>query len=141
MIILDTDVVSALMRPTPEAILVDWLDSQPAESIWLSSIGIFEIRLGIACLDDGKRRTALETAFARLHNVVIEKRILDFDRAAAEQAAALAAERRRTGRPGDMRDTQIAGIALARRAAIATRNTRHFGGLSVPVINPWQHPA
>lgn len=141
MIILDTDVVSALMRPTPEAIVVDWLDSQPAESIWLSSISIFEIRLGIACLDDGKRRTALETAFARLHNVVIEKRILDFDRAAAEQAAVLAAERRRTGRPGDMRDTQIAGMALARRAAIATRNTRHFGGLSVPVINPWQHPA
>ena len=141
MIILDTDVVSALMRPTPVAIVVEWLDSQPAESIWLSSNSIFEIRLGIACLDDGKRRIALEAAFARLHNVVIEMRILDFDRAAAEQAAALAADRRRIGRPGDMRDTQIAGIALARRAAIATRNTRHFSGLSVPVINPWQHPA
>lgn len=64
--------------------------------------------------------------------------MLDFDSAAATEAAALAATRRKTGRPVDMRDTQIAGIALARRATLATRNVRHFQGLNVPVIDPWE---
>jgi predicted nucleic acid-binding protein len=139
-IILDTNVLSALMRTAPEAEVVRWLDHQPAESIWITSITLFETRLGLALLPGGKRRRSLEVAFDRLLAEDLENRVLDFDSAAATEAAALAASRRRTGRPVDIRDTQIAGIALARRAKLATRNVRHFKDLTVTVIDPW-HPA
>ena len=138
MIILDTNVLSALMRQTPEASVVSWLDRQPAESVWITSVTLFEARLGLALLPKGRRRQALEAAFARLLKDDLEDRVLDFDSAAATEAALLAAERQKSGRPVDMRDTQIAGIAVARRATLATRNARHFRDLKVPVINPWQ---
>ena len=138
MIILDTNVLSALMRTEPEAAVVRWLDHQPAESIWLTSITLFEARLGLAPLPKGRRRQSLESAFDRLLEEDLENRVLDFDRAAATEAAALAAARQRAGRTVDMRDTQIAGIALARRAALATRNVRHFRDLGATVIDPWE---
>jgi predicted nucleic acid-binding protein len=137
-IILDTNVLSALMRTAPDAAVVRWLDRQPAESVWITSITLFESRLGLALLPKGRRRRSLELAFDRLLEEDLEHRVLDFDSAAATEAAALAATRRKTGRPVDMRDTQIAGIALARRATLATRNVRHFQGLNVPVIDPWE---
>lgn len=137
MIILDTNVLSALMRTIPEATVVTWLDRQPAESIWITSITLFEARLGLALLPRGKRRQTLETAFARLLEDDLENRVLDFDAAAAAEAATLAADRQRTGRPVDIRDTQIAGIALACHAVVATRNIRHFSDLKVPVVDPW----
>jgi toxin FitB len=137
-IILDTNVLSALMRTEPEAVIADWLDLQPAESIWITSITLFEARLGLALLPKGRKRQALEVAFGRLLEEDLGNRVLDFDSIAATEAAFLAAARQRTGRPIDMRDTQIAGIALARRATLATRNVRHFQDLNVPVINPWE---
>ncbi|MCC6869492.1 MAG: type II toxin-antitoxin system VapC family toxin [Burkholderiales bacterium] len=137
MIVLDTNVMSALMRAPSEVVVVRWLDRQPAESIWTTSITVFEIRLGLALLPKGRRRQLLETAFDGLLAEDLEYRVLDFDSAAAAEAAALAAARKRAGRPVDMRDTQIAGIALARRATLATRNVRHFQDLKVAVINPW----
>ena len=137
MIILDTNVLSALMRTLPEALVVAWLDRQPAESVWITSITLFEARLGLALLPTGRRRQALEAAFARLLKEDLENRVLDFDSAAAAEAASLAAERQKAGRPVDMRDTQIAGIALARRATLATRNVRHFGDLKIPIVDPW----
>lgn len=138
MIILDTNVLSALMRIAPEAQIVRWLDHQPAESIWITAITLFETRLGLALLPKGRRRQLLELAFNRLLEEDLENRVLDFDSAAATEAAALAAARQRAGRTVDVRDTQIAGIALARRATLATRNVRHFQDLSVTVIDPWQ---
>lgn len=138
MIILDTNVLSALMRIAPEAQIVRWLDRQPAESIWITAITLFETRLGLALLPKGRRRQSLELAFDRLLEEDLENRVLDFDSAAATEAAVLAAARQRAGRGVDMRDTQIAGIALARRATLATRNVRHFQDLSVTVIDPWQ---
>ena len=138
MIILDTNVLSALMRTAPETAVVRWLDHQPAESIWITSITLFETRLGLALLPRGRRRQLLEAAFERLFQEDLESRVLDFDRAAATEAAMLAATRHRAGRPVDMRDTQIAGIALARRAALATRNIKHFRDLNVTVIDPWE---
>lgn len=138
MIILDTNVLSALMRQVPEAPVVAWLDRQPAESIWITSITLFEARLGLVLLPKGRRRQALESAFARLLEEDLENRVLDFDSAAATEAASLAAQRQKTGRPVDMRDTQIAGIALARHATLATRNVRHFANLNVPVVDPWE---
>ncbi|MGQ0547730.1 MAG: type II toxin-antitoxin system VapC family toxin [Betaproteobacteria bacterium] len=135
MIILDTNVLSALMRG--ERKIVDWMDRQAAESSWTTTVTLFEIRLGLMLLPQGRRRRALETAFTRLIDDDLESRVLDFDSAAANEAAALAAERQKAGRPVDIRDTQIAGIALARRGTVATRNARHFRDLSVPVVDPW----
>src|SRR5450755_221659 len=137
MIILDTNVLAALMRNVPEAPVVAWLDRQPVESVWITSITLFEARLGLALLPSGRRRTALETAFARLLKEDLENGVLDFDSAAATEAASLAAARQKIGRPVDMRDTQIAGIALARRATLATRNVRHFSDLKISIVDPW----
>lgn len=137
MIILDTNVLSALMRKAPEAAVVDWLDRQPADSVWLSSITVFETRFGLALLPKGRRRNALERAFETVLTDDLANRVLDFDAVAAAAAAQLAADRQKAGRTVDLRDTLIAGIALARRATIATRNTKHFEGLDVPVISPW----
>jgi predicted nucleic acid-binding protein len=138
MIILDTNVLSALMRQAPEAPVVAWLDRQPTESVWITSITLLEARLGLALLPKGRRQQTLEAAFARLLEEDLENRVLDFDSAAATEAASLAAERQKVGRSVDMRDTQIAGIALARRATLATRNVRHFRDLNVPIVDPWE---
>lgn len=137
MIILDTNVASALMQRTPDVAVIDWLNQQPAESIWLTSITIFETRFGLALLPKGRRRDSLEDAFNRLLSEDLDKRILDFDVPAASAAAIVAAARQRAGRPVDMRDTQIAGIAVSRNATLATRNTKHFTDLSIDVVNPW----
>jgi predicted nucleic acid-binding protein len=136
MIILDTNVLSALMRTAPEAAVVAWLDRQPPESVWITSITLFEARLGLALLPSGRRRQTLEVAFARLLLEDLENRVLDFDSAAAIEAASLA-ERQKNGRPVGIRDTQIAGIALARRATLATQNIRHFADLKISIVNPW----
>ncbi len=137
MIILDTNVLGALMRTVPDAPVVAWLDRQPAESVWITSITLFEARFGLALLPSGRRRQILEAAFARLLQDDLENRVLDFDSAAATKAASLAAARQKSGRPVDMRDTQIAGIALARRAMLATRNVRHFSDLKISIVDPW----
>lgn len=138
MIILDTNVLSALMRQQPDASVVRWLDGQPPASIWITSITLFEARLGIALLPKGSRRTALQEAFDILLAEDLENRVLAFDATAALEAAALAAQRQHAGRQVDIRDTEIAGIALARRATLATRNVRHFADLDVPVVDPWR---
>ena len=137
MIVLDTNVLSALMRTNPEIVVVAWLDRQPADSVWLTSITVFEARFGLALLPKGRRRSSLERAFDRVLTDDLSNRILALDELAAATAAQLAADRQRSGRPVDLRDTLIAGIAQSRRATIATRNARHFEGLDVPVVDPW----
>ncbi len=137
MIVLDTNVLSALMRQRPDPAVVAWLDTQPTESIWLTSITVFEGRLGLALLPAGRRRKSLEESFGRLLNEDLQNRVLAFDHAAATQAAQLGAQRQKAGRPVDIRDTQIAGIVISRRATLATRNLRHFDDLPTPVLNPW----
>lgn len=137
MIVLDTNVLSALMRDVPDTPVVEWLDAQPAESVWITSLTLFETRWGLKSLPAGKRRKALESNFDALLLEDLEGRVLDFDTAAADAAAGLAAARQRAGRPVDVRDTLIAGIVTARRATLATRNVKHYADLSVPVVNPW----
>jgi predicted nucleic acid-binding protein len=137
MIILDTGVVSGAMRPRSDIALIGWLDRQPRTSVWSTSISVLEIRFGIALLPLGSRRTRLERAFERVMDVMIEDRIMPFDTRAAEETAILMADRRRAGREGELRDTMIAGIAIARHATLATRNVRHFADLPVPVVDPW----
>jgi len=141
MIVLDTNVLSALMQQEPDARVVSWLDGQAAESIWISTVTLFEARYGLALLASGRRKKVLLQRFEQLLEEDLENRVLSFDTHAATLAAQLAADRKARGRPVDMRDTFIAGIALARRATLATRNTRHFDDLSVPVVDPWARSA
>ena len=138
MIILDTNVLSALMGQRPDLAITSWLDRQPRESMWTSSVTIMEIRFGLGTMARGRRREALVAAFERLVDEGIEHRVAVFDQGAAEHAAALMVARKSTGRLGDLRDTMIAGIALARRAALATRNVKHFDDAGLDLVNPWE---
>jgi len=138
MIVLDTNVLSAAMRRKADPVVVAWLDRQPSESLWITTITVFEIRFGLELLSDGRRRKKLENAFAQALEEDFQRRILSFDFQAAEEAAKLAARRRNAGQPVEFRDTQIAGIVLAHRAALATRNVRPFQDLPVTVIDPWR---
>jgi predicted nucleic acid-binding protein len=88
-------------------------------------------------MPEGRRRVSLQSSFDRVVENLIDDRILPFDAAAAVESARLAGIRRRIGRPNELRDTMIAGIVIARRATLATRNTRHFDDLPVAVVNPW----
>jgi toxin FitB len=136
-IILDTNVLSALMSDTPDEAVAAWLNAQSPLSIWTTAVTLFEIKLGLAIMPAGRRRASLERDFQRCCNDILEDRVLGFDPAAAQEAAVLAGQRRREGRTGELRDTMIAGIAIAHRATLATRNIRHFNDLPVPVVNPW----
>jgi toxin FitB len=136
-IVLDTNVVSALMRDEPDPVVAAWLDGLPPESVWTTSITVFEVRLGLEILAAGKRRRQLEEAFAMALEEDFEGRVLPFDQSAAQAAGRIAAERRRVGRTIEIRDVQIAGIVSVRKATLATRNTRHFEGCGVVLDNPW----
>jgi len=137
MIILDTDVLSETMREPADSRFLGWFDAQPQTLIWTTAISLLEIRFGIERLPVGRRRTALISALERTMTEDLEGRVLAFDGDAAAETAVLMATRQRGGRSGDLRDSMIAGIAIAHRATLATRNTRHFADLPVPVIDPW----
>jgi toxin FitB len=137
MVILDTNVLSELMQQRANQVVQRWLDRQAELSVWTTSITIFEIRYSIELLPRSRRRASLEAEFERLIEDDIQGRIVPFDAQAATVAAGLMAERQRTGRSGDLRDTMIAGIVIASHATLATRNIRHFDDLSVPVVGPW----
>jgi predicted nucleic acid-binding protein len=136
-IVLDTNVVSALMQREPDPVVVSWLDGLPPESIWTTSITVFEVRFGLEILVAGRRRRHLEEAFAKVLEEDFESRVLPFDQAAAQASGRIAAERRHAGRTVEIRDVQIAGIVNARKASLATRNTRHFEGCGLALVDPW----
>ena len=137
MILLDTNVLSALMRDPPDAAVVRWLDEQVPERVWTTAVNAFEVRFGLARLAEGRKRRALEEAFEAVLRDDLAGRVAPIDRAAAEAAGLLAARREAAGRTVDVRDTLIGGVALARRAAVATRNVRHFDDLETGVLDPW----
>src|SRR5438132_55421 len=136
MIILDTNVLSALMRQAPDERIVAWLDRQPRTSIWTTSTTVLEVRFGMKIMPVGKRRSSLIEAFEGLLHK-IDQRVFPFDVAAAKQAADLMASRHKKGQPGDLRDMMIAGIVLAQNATLATRNTAHFADIAAPIVDPW----
>lgn len=136
MILLDTNVVSALMRREPEVAVVSWLDRQPAESVWTTTITVFEVITGLRLMADGRRRRDLQRAFDGLLTEELDGRVQSFDTSAAIAAGEIAAQRQAAGRSLEIRDVQIAGIATARRAQLATRNTRHFSDLGIALIDP-----
>lgn len=136
MIILDTNVLSVLMQLTPDATVLAWLDRQPRTSIWTTSITTFEVRFGLQVMAAGRRRSVLLHAFESFLEK-IDHRVAPFDGESATHAGDLMASRQSKGRPVDLRDTMIAGIVLARKAALATRNTAHFSDIPATIINPW----
>jgi predicted nucleic acid-binding protein len=137
MILIDTNVLSAMMRVAGEPAVERWFDAQPPESIWTRTITIFEIRFGLALLAPGRRRDRLFDAFDRAIDDILGGPVLAFDRTAAETAATIAARQRQIGRPVEIRDVEFAGIAAARKATLATRNTRHFESLGIILVDPW----
>ncbi len=137
MIVLDTNVLSELMRPAPSASVVRWMALQPAVDLYMTSITQAEILHGIVLLPSRKRRSAFEAAVEAMFNDDFDGRILAFGSDGARAYAHIAAERRRAGRPISHFDAQIAAIARSNGAAIATRNVADYDGCGVKVLNPW----
>jgi predicted nucleic acid-binding protein len=137
MIIVDTNVVSELLRPAPEPRVELWLSAQNGLTIFLTAISEAELRYGVAIMGNGKRRAGLAEAVDRILREDLAGRILPFDSEAALSYADIAAARRATGRPIAQADCQIASIARAHGAVVATRNTPDFEGCEIDLINPW----
>jgi predicted nucleic acid-binding protein len=137
MIILDTNVISDLIKQAPDPRVIAWADRQRPAQLLTTAITVMELRAGVEKLDAGRRRQQLEDDIEWALDELIGGRVLRFDRRAAYETAAWQARRTRAGHPVDTRDAQIAGSALARNVPIATRDTDHFAGLEVRVIDPW----
>jgi len=137
-IVLDTNVLSELMRPAPSERVVRWVAAQPATSLYTTSVTQAEILHGIMLLPSGRRRIALESAAEAMFSEDFGGRVLPFGSEAAQPYARIAAERRRAGRPISHFDAQIAAIARSAGAAIATRNVADYDACGVQVINPWE---
>ncbi len=141
MIILDTNVVSELMRPTPSEPVVRWIGAQPADRLFTTTITQAEILFGVALLPQGRRRDALANMAVQMFAEDFSGRVLSFDEAAALAFAPIAAGRRRQGRPIGALDAQIASIAVSRGAELATRNIADFLDCGLAPINPWETAA
>ena len=141
MIILDTNVVSELLRPAPALQVEAWLSAQDGATVYFTSIGEAELRHGVAILPAGRRRTQLGAAIDAMLDEDFRDRILPFDRDASRSYAAIAAERRAAGRPISQFDCQIAAIARAHGATVATRNINDYEGCRVKLIDPWRRAA
>ena len=137
MIVLDSNVISELMKTNPEPLVIAWLDAQHSKEIWTTSICVFEISFGLNILPDGKRKRALREAFDKALQVDLKGQVLDFDVLAAEHAGEISARVHAVGRPVEIRDIQIAAIVDANAATLATRNTKHFVDSQIALINPW----
>jgi hypothetical protein len=138
MILLDTNVVSELMRPAPQPRVLEWLDARPAGDVWISAVTVGEIRLGIDLLPEGRRRARLAALADEMFQEDFADRCLPYDAPAAVEYAGIVAARARQGRPITVEDAQIAGIARSAGLALATRNTRDFSGIDgLPFLNPW----
>ncbi len=138
MILLDTNVISEIMRPTPEPRVVAWLNFYPGSEYWISAITVAEIGLGIALLPTGKRKTAFAQIAATMFQQDFSGRCLSFDQEAATHYAHIVATARKAGRTITVEDAEIAAIALNHDCLLATRNTRDFVSIDgLRLLNPW----
>ncbi len=138
MILLDTNIVSAIMAPAPPRAVIEWLNRQETVTLYLSTITIAEIGYGLWVLPDGKRRRSLEERFEEFVAECFEQRILDFDKSAAHVYAEVMGRRKAMGRPLSVPDGQIASIARANDLSIATRNVRDFEECGLQLTNPFE---
>ncbi len=136
-VLLDTNVVSELLRKSPDPVARAWVDAHLSEVLFFSAVGEAELRYGAAILAVGRRRELLVSKIERMLRDAFASRILPFDSAAACAYADIAAMRRLAGRPVSPPDCQIAAIARSRSMAVATRNVRDFDDMGIEVINPW----
>jgi toxin FitB len=141
LIVLDTNVVSEVMRPAPDSAVLNWLNAQVVADLMLSSVVVSELLFGVARLPAGLRKRQLADTFASMLEQDFSGRILPFDLEAAILYGELAAACEAKGRPVDMADAQIAATCLAHGATLATRNLKHFEGLGLKLINPWERVA
>jgi predicted nucleic acid-binding protein len=137
MIVLDTNVLSELMRRRPAGRVVRWVDEQDASALAITAVTVAELLYGVARLADGARKTELAAAVDALVREDFAGRVLSFDVAAAAHYAELVAERERQGRPVSASDGQIAAICRCYGAALATRNVRDFDGVGLGLVDPW----
>ncbi|WP_408598933.1 type II toxin-antitoxin system VapC family toxin [Limnohabitans sp.] len=142
MIVLDTNVVSELMRPAPEPGVLAWLNAQATHELWLNSVVVSELLYGVARLSEGARKRQLaQTVLAQTVSAMLDEdfmgRVLPFDLESAVIYAELVANQERQGHALAMADAQIAAICLAHGAVLATRNVKHFAGLGLSLLNPW----
>lgn len=135
--LLDTNVLSELLRAAPERSVLQWLAAQPAEGLFVTAVTQAEMMLGARLLPAGKRRSALESALRGMFDEDFAGRVLPFDSAAAMPYAEIVATPRASGRPISQFDAQIAAIARRHAMAVATRNVDDFAGCGLAVINPW----
>ena len=137
MIVLDTNVVSELMRRSPDPTVEAWAAEYALEDLFFSAVGEAELRYGAAIMPAGRRRVTLVADIEAMLRASFENRILPFDSAAARAYAEIAVARRAAGRPVSHPDNQIAAIAHSRGMTVATRNIRDFEDMGIAVINPW----
>ncbi|MGB2709948.1 MAG: type II toxin-antitoxin system VapC family toxin [Conexibacter sp.] len=138
MIVLDTNVLSELMRRRPAARVVSWIDEQDASALAITAVTAAELLYGVARLAQGVRKTELAAAVDALVREDFAGRVLPFDASAAEHYAELVAERDRKGRPVSTSDGQIAAICRSHGARLATRNVRDFDATGITVLDPWE---
>jgi toxin FitB len=137
LIILDTNVVSELMRPQPSDAVLDWVDHQPGAEIFLTAITVAELLYGVARLPDGRRKTDLAERIEALISEDFEHRVASFDETAAAHYADIVVRRERGGRPISTADAQIAATCRSHGALLATRNVDDFADTAIRIINPW----
>lgn len=137
MVVLDTNVVSELLRISPAPVVEAWLEAQNRADLYITSVSEAELRYGVAIMAEGRKRKLLGEAVENILHRAFRNRILPFDTAAAKEYARIRAGRKAAGRPIDQSDCQIAAIACAKGGAVATRDTSDFHGFGIEVINPW----
>ena len=137
-VLLDTNVVSELIRKSPEPAVETWAAGLPLETVFFSAVGEAELRYGAAILPTGRRRETLIVDIERMLRDAFEDRVLPFDSDAAREYAYIASVRRSVGRVAMPADLQIAAIARSRGLAVATRNVRDFKDTGVQIVNPWE---
>lgn len=137
MILLDTNIISELMRPKPEEKVLTWLNEQESRDLFVSTISIAEISYGLHVLPEGHRRNVLKNAFGRAVQLGFLHRILSFDEAAAREYGKIMAIRKAMGRPLGVPDGQIAAIAYSQKMRLATRNVKDFVDCGLQLVNPF----
>lgn len=137
MVVLDTNVISELFKPTPDPKVMAWVGDLPGDGLFTTAVTRGELLFGLYCMPEGRRRSDLLQGLTRLFEQKLAGHVLAYDDAAADAHAVIAAARRARGRPVGQSDMMIAGIARSRGATLATRNVRDFEGCDIPLVDPW----
>ncbi|MDY7106794.1 MAG: type II toxin-antitoxin system VapC family toxin [Actinomycetota bacterium] len=137
MIVLDTDVVSELIRPEPSEAVLAWADEAPSSDLWLTAVTVAELLYGMDRLADGRRKRRLAAKVDSMVSDHFADRVAPFDGLSAAHYADIVATREHSGRPISVADAQIAAITRSHGAILATRSTRDFAGAAIPLSDPW----